>query len=197
MTRSCAPRIKVRVRMYDPQTGRFTQEDPIGLAGGLNAYGFASGDPVNFGDHFGLDSLRAGERDRLGERCAQADCKQMEVYRGDDIKAMNALRSAVLTLSHGRSVTLGRRIFIADAARGDFAVLAHETQHVVQYEKWGASEYLRIGLNERGFELTGGNPYAHEFSGRRLSADGMQQQGQIVEDCFRGKTGACWVFQRP
>ena len=43
-----------RNRMYDPGTGRFTQEDPIGLAGGLNAYGFASGDPVNFADPFGL-----------------------------------------------------------------------------------------------------------------------------------------------
>ena len=32
----------------------FTQEDPIGLAGGLNLYGFAGGDPVNFSDPFGL-----------------------------------------------------------------------------------------------------------------------------------------------
>lgn len=31
-----------------------TQEDPIGLAGGLNLYGFANGDPVNFSDPFGL-----------------------------------------------------------------------------------------------------------------------------------------------
>jgi RHS repeat-associated protein len=43
-----------RNRYYDPQSGRFTQEDPIGLAGGLNAYGFAGGDPVNFSDPFGL-----------------------------------------------------------------------------------------------------------------------------------------------
>jgi hypothetical protein len=40
--------------MYDPATGRFTQEDPIGLAGGMNLYGFAHGDPVNFDDPFGL-----------------------------------------------------------------------------------------------------------------------------------------------
>ncbi len=40
--------------VYDPSTGRFTQEDPIGLAGGLNAYGFPNGDPVNFSDPFGL-----------------------------------------------------------------------------------------------------------------------------------------------
>jgi RHS repeat-associated protein len=43
-----------RNRYADPKTGRFTQEDPIGLAGGLNLYGFANGDPVNFGDPFGL-----------------------------------------------------------------------------------------------------------------------------------------------
>jgi RHS repeat-associated protein len=34
-----------RNRFYDPQSGRFTQEDPIGLAGGVNLYGFAAGKP--------------------------------------------------------------------------------------------------------------------------------------------------------
>jgi uncharacterized protein RhaS with RHS repeats len=45
----------MRNRYYDPATGRFTQQDPIGLAGGLNLYGFANGDPVNFSDPFGLN----------------------------------------------------------------------------------------------------------------------------------------------
>jgi hypothetical protein len=36
------------------RTVPFTQQDPIGLAGGLNLYGFANGDPVNFSDPFGL-----------------------------------------------------------------------------------------------------------------------------------------------
>jgi RHS repeat-associated protein len=43
-----------RNRYVDLSTGRFTQEDPVGLAGGLNIYGFADGDPVNYGDPFGL-----------------------------------------------------------------------------------------------------------------------------------------------
>ena len=30
------------------------RQDPIGLAGGLNLYGFAGGDPVNFSDPLGL-----------------------------------------------------------------------------------------------------------------------------------------------
>jgi RHS repeat-associated protein len=48
----------MRNRYYDPKTGRFTQEDPIGLAGGMNLYGFAGGDPVNFSDPFGLFEVR-------------------------------------------------------------------------------------------------------------------------------------------
>jgi RHS repeat-associated protein len=43
-----------RNRYFAPVSGRFTQADPIGLGGGLNLYGFADGDPVNFSDPFGL-----------------------------------------------------------------------------------------------------------------------------------------------
>jgi RHS repeat-associated protein len=46
-----------RNRYYDPKTGRFTQEDPIGLAGGLNTYGFADGDPVSYTDPYGLRAI--------------------------------------------------------------------------------------------------------------------------------------------
>jgi len=49
-----------RNRYYDPVTGRFTQPDPIGLAGGANDYGFAAGDPVNYSDPFGLQCERNG-----------------------------------------------------------------------------------------------------------------------------------------
>jgi murein DD-endopeptidase MepM/ murein hydrolase activator NlpD len=34
--------------------GLYTQQDPIGIAGGLNLYGYANGDPVNYSDPFGL-----------------------------------------------------------------------------------------------------------------------------------------------
>ena len=56
-----------RNRSYDPSTARFTQEDPLGLAGGLNVYGFASGDPVNFSDPFGLCGTPDGGDD--GKAC--------------------------------------------------------------------------------------------------------------------------------
>jgi RHS repeat-associated protein len=44
----------MRNRYYNPTTGAFTQEDPIGLAGGLNTYGFANSDPATYNDPFGL-----------------------------------------------------------------------------------------------------------------------------------------------
>jgi hypothetical protein len=44
----------MRNRWYEPRTGRFLSEDPIGLAGGINPYGFAGADPVNKADPTGL-----------------------------------------------------------------------------------------------------------------------------------------------
>ncbi|HXD49531.1 MAG TPA: RHS repeat-associated core domain-containing protein, partial [Gemmatimonadaceae bacterium] len=47
-------KLDMRNRQYDSRTGRFTQEDPMGLAGGANLYGFGGGDAVNYSDPFGL-----------------------------------------------------------------------------------------------------------------------------------------------
>jgi RHS repeat-associated protein len=78
-----------RNRSYDPQSGHFTQEDPIGLAGGLNQYGFASGDPVTYSDPFGL--------------CAQGD------WQCEIVKAMYQITGAVIGGTTG---------FIGGAAAG-------------------------------------------------------------------------------
>jgi len=44
----------MRARWYEPKTGRFLSEDPIGLRGGVNPYTYAAGDPVNGNDPLGL-----------------------------------------------------------------------------------------------------------------------------------------------
>jgi len=46
--------VYMRNRWYDPNTGRFTQEDPIGFAGGSNLYAYGGNSPVLYTDPFGL-----------------------------------------------------------------------------------------------------------------------------------------------
>lgn len=43
----------VRNRWYDPTTGRFVSEDPVGIRGGTNLYAFGNYDPINGHDPFG------------------------------------------------------------------------------------------------------------------------------------------------
>ena len=43
-----------RARYYDPSTGRFASEDPLGFGGGVNFYAYVYDNPVNLTDPFGL-----------------------------------------------------------------------------------------------------------------------------------------------
>ena len=45
-------------RVYDGQLGRWISKDPIGLAGGVNLYGYVNNSPVNFID---MDGLAPGD----------------------------------------------------------------------------------------------------------------------------------------
>ena len=42
-------------RDYDPRIGRYIESDPIGLAGGINTFGYAFQSPLQFGDLYGLE----------------------------------------------------------------------------------------------------------------------------------------------
>jgi RHS repeat-associated protein len=135
-----------RARYYDPATGRFTQEDPIGLAGGLNLYGFASGDPVNYSDPFGLcpNPLATG----LGSlQCAIEDIiaaiksgpSMLAEFGRDPLKGGFALKLAMvpLTVVDGAGDVEG----IANAIGKGHAFAKHVLEH-----GRGGGEFVGLGI---------------------------------------------------
>ena len=51
-----------RARWYDPVTGRWLSNDPIGISGGLNQYVFVGDNPVNYVDPYGLRIINNSDR---------------------------------------------------------------------------------------------------------------------------------------
>jgi RHS repeat-associated protein len=70
----------LRNRWYDPKTGRFLTQDPIGLAGGVNLYSYAGNDPASFGDPFGLT-------------CIPPDSPRCQIMLGLSVLAADAVSS--------------------------------------------------------------------------------------------------------
>lgn len=53
-------------RLYDPDSGRYLSADPSGLAGGMNLYAFADGDPIRKADPLGLQAKPVADEDISG-----------------------------------------------------------------------------------------------------------------------------------
>ncbi|HEU4885344.1 MAG TPA: polymorphic toxin type 47 domain-containing protein, partial [Longimicrobium sp.] len=92
--RDAGGQMYMRNRYYDPATGQFTQTDPIGIAGGLNTYGYAGGDPVSYDDPYGLSS----------EECCRNDASPQQ------------LREEVARVRAGAAIARGRSGRIREAS---------------------------------------------------------------------------------
>lgn len=72
-------------RYYDPDSGRFTQQDPIGLAGGLNLYQYAP-NPLGWIDPLGLAKIVRGMTDDNGSPKVGPSARELGARPGTDIK---------------------------------------------------------------------------------------------------------------
>ncbi|HEY0019131.1 MAG TPA: RHS repeat-associated core domain-containing protein [Longimicrobium sp.] len=197
--RDASGQMYMRNRYYDPATGQFTQPDPIGLSGGLNAYGFAAGDPVSYSDPYGLcaedgedhsDSTRTvtpREESRL--RCIAQNYLSPEV-RGQALAMLDAKQvgvgdyklGAVDAYQRGSSIFFtGGGGFNSIAVFNEYAlarIFAHEIRHVNQ-SRWvnhsGQMSDALVGIREMD---------ARDFEGRVLIQPDLPRFGwDGVERC--------------
>jgi hypothetical protein len=143
------------------------------------------------------DRLTPVERTELGSLGSILDCGRVRLYRRHAGGTSGLLRSLVLWLSRNRPVALGNHVFLPARYQDDLPVLAHELTHCAQYQAWGVWLYFGRGLVAQLRDLLhrkvriGSSPYRYTPEpGKPFTAYGMEQQGQIVEDCFRGHPSA-------
>jgi hypothetical protein len=61
------------MRTFDPNTGRYTASDPIGLRGGTNTYSYVLSSPLMSSDPTGLLSRGSGLSDQLWDEVQKAE----------------------------------------------------------------------------------------------------------------------------
>lgn len=124
--------------------------------------------------------LVSSERELL-----QCFSRSIDIDRVRIHNSRSPLGRVVMMFSRGAAVALGYHVFLPRDIT--LPVMAHELAHVCQYEKWGGLRYLARGAwNQIVLRtLLGRDVYRWEPEPGKPFADyGMEQQGQIVQDCF-------------
>ena len=100
-------------RDYDPTKGTYRQEDPIGLAGGLNLYQYVNGNPLMFIDPEGLMEIHASKlppnfRDEDGKRAFRFtftfNCNELCVKGQDWLDTLAIIIRELKPISYARKL---------------------------------------------------------------------------------------------
>jgi RHS repeat-associated protein len=120
-----------RNRAYDQATGRWTQEDPVGVAGGINLYEFNGNNPVMFTDPFGLCPECKRERESV------------EKTDGDTDPGMADLVMAAATVVTAGGAMGGQAAVVELGESGPGKVIVGETMSRVREAalKYGAETF--------------------------------------------------------
>ena len=172
-----------RSRYYDPATGRFTQEDPIGLAGGLNLYGFAEGDPVNFADPVGLFACPPDCGFEGDPRNLEREVRMVQSRTPRDVAVMAGVVGA------GAVVGVGGFALLARLAGPTIPVLVsgrgHDMLRQAVRELQGMASSQRVGAFR---------DFARQIEAATQGSWAAAEQQAVNATVFAGRAGEAIVF---
>ncbi|WP_437737373.1 RHS repeat-associated core domain-containing protein [Sorangium sp. So ce1335] len=121
-----------RYRYYDPETGRYISPDPLGLAGGLRPFGYASNRPLAMIDPDGLAPVRASVQGPYsnGPFGSSTDVRSGQRHYGGGERLPNQLHPAVQDALVP--------VYNGVSARGQADALPHYCA-----EPWAMTNYIR------------------------------------------------------
>jgi RHS repeat-associated protein len=182
-----------RNRYYDPQANQFTQEDPIGIAGGLNTYGFGGGDPVTYSDPYGLspsDIIIQGERSRAIIQYLRNHSPTFDrVFRALD--SDHSIRLVVRDLEGDEAQLYGSTRFSPPIRAGASGNIIYDPSE----NREANEDYARRYGSRFSWRFTPMSSMAHEFG----HAAGYYGKGGVDAECRRdpapGGTGCVINFE--
>ncbi|HRQ15127.1 MAG TPA: RHS repeat-associated core domain-containing protein, partial [Promineifilum sp.] len=133
-------------RTYDGSVGRYTQSDPVGLAGGLNTYAYVDGNPTSLVDPLGLVPASGAMADCLSQIFGQP-------VSGVNVRVKTVVKNRFVT-TRRNSIRLPPTLSV-DEFFSNHNLVLHEYYHVLRQWNTGdlsrtayVAEFLRNGSAE-------------------------------------------------
>lgn len=128
----------LRARYYDPWTGRFVSEDPIGLLGGLNPYAYAGNSPIAWRDPSG-QSGDIAEPDTIMPECPEMnfeECTPPGVPSADEV--LEYIKWLVDTYGWEEAQNIWMHELVCPGCKWDFKLLVDENDPMRElYDAYG------------------------------------------------------------